>query len=59
MLQGDGRVLDRRGSYRFRLTGTTGHPDQLRVQIWAPDGSLVYDSTQRPLRVGDIRIGRS
>ena len=59
VLQGDGRVLDRRGSYRFRLSGVTGHPDQLRVQIWAPGGSLVYDSTQRPLRFGDIRIGRS
>ena len=59
VLQGDGRVLDRRGSYRFRLSGVTGHPDQLRVQIWAPGGSLVYDSTQRPLRFGDIRISRS
>jgi hypothetical protein len=59
VLQGDGRVLDRRGSYSFRLSGVTGHPDQLRVQIWDPGGSLVYDSTQRPLRFGDIRIGRS
>lgn len=52
VLQGEGRVLDRHGSYRFRPSGVTGHPDQLRVQIWAPDGSLVYDSTQRPLHFG-------
>ena len=58
VLQGVGRV-DHRAGFRFRLSGTTGHPDQLRVQIWAPDGSLVYDSTQRPLRFGDIRIRRS
>ena len=58
-LQGHGRVLEHHGSYPFRLTGVTGHPDQLRVQIWSPDGSLVYDSTQRPLRFGDIRISRS
>jgi hypothetical protein len=59
VLQGHGSVLEHHGSYRFRLTGVTGHPDQLRVQIWSPDGSLVYDSTQRPLRFGDIRISRS
>jgi len=59
VLQGHGRVLERRGNYRFRLTGVTGDPDQLRVQIWSPGGSLVYDSTQRPVRVGDIRISRS
>jgi hypothetical protein len=59
VLQGHGIVLDHHGSYRFRLTGVTGHPDQLRVQIWSPGGSLVYDSKQRPLRFGDIRISRS
>jgi hypothetical protein len=59
VLQGTGHVLDHHGSYRFRLTGVTGHPDQLRVQIWSPSGSLVYDSKQRPLRFGDIRISRS
>jgi hypothetical protein len=59
VLQGQGRVVDHSGTYRFRLSGVTGHPDQLRVQIWAPGGSLLYDSTQRPLRFGDIRISRS
>lgn len=58
VLQGVGRV-DHRSGFRFRLSGTTGHPDQLRVQIWASDGSVVYDSTLRPLRIGDIRIRRS
>ena len=56
-LQGTARADGRRG-YRFLLTGVTGRPDQLRVQIWAPGGALVYDSTLRPLRAGDISIRR-
>ena len=56
-LQGTARADGRRGS-RFLLTGVTGRPDQLRVQIWSPGGALVYDSTLRPLRAGDISIRR-
>ncbi len=56
-LQGAARGDGRRG-YRFLLTGVTGRPDQLRVQIWSPGGALVYDSTLRPLRAGDIAIRR-
>ena len=44
--------------YRFRLDAVTGHPDQLRVRIWSPGGALAYDSTLRPLRVGNISIDR-
>ena len=54
-LQGTARA-DHHGGYRFLLTGITGHPDQLRIQVWAPGGSLVYDSTLRPLRAGNIEI---
>jgi hypothetical protein len=56
-LQGTARADSRHG-YRFLLTGVTGRPDQLRVQIWSPSGALVYDSTLCPLRAGDITIGR-
>ena len=44
--------------YRFRLSAVTGRPDQLRVRVWSPGGALVYDSTLRPLRLGNISIDR-
>ena len=56
-LQGSGRGNGTPG-YRFRLDAVTGHPDQLRVRIWSPGGALTYDSTLRPLRVGNISIDR-
>jgi len=56
-LQGEARV-GRTGGYRFRLDGTTGHPDQLRVRVWAPGGTLVYDSTLRSLAFGGVQIHR-
>ncbi len=44
--------------YRFRLSAVTGRPDQLRVRVWSPGGALLYDSTLRPLRLGNISIDR-
>jgi hypothetical protein len=54
-LEGVGRSGARAG-YRFRLNGVAGRPDRLRVRVWAPDGTVAYDSTLRPLLLGDIAI---
>ena len=55
VLEGDARVNGHAG-YSFRLDGTNGHPDQLRIRIWSPSGALVYDSSSRPLAFGGLTI---
>ena len=57
VLEGDARVNGHSG-YSFRLDGTNGHPDQLRIRIWSPSGSLVFDSSSRPLAFGGLAISR-
>ena len=56
-LRGSGRANGTKG-YGFRLGAVTGRPDQLRVRVWSPGGALLYDSTLRPLRLGNISIDR-
>ena len=56
-IHGKGRV-GRTDGYVFQLDGVNGRPDQLRIRIWSPGGSLVYDSTLRPLAFGSIQIHR-
>jgi len=56
-VHGKGRV-GRTDGYVFQLDGVNGRPDQLRIRIWSPGGSLVYDSTLRALAFGAVAIHR-